>query len=109
MPARCGITIGVTDIQLKTSNYVFSLVYAHRARGRVCRQPDRQRQRIGILAEPDRRYYRRRSGGWLFSLFGLIAVGTLGSLITSVAGCDRTVADRFGPDPSETGTLLIDV
>ena len=25
-------------------------------------------------------------GGWLFSLFGLIAVGTLGSLITSVAG-----------------------
>ena len=26
------------------------------------------------------------SGFWLFSLFGLIAVGTLGSLITSVAG-----------------------
>lgn len=25
-------------------------------------------------------------GGWIFSLFGLIAVGTLGSLITSVAG-----------------------
>lgn len=25
-------------------------------------------------------------GGWLFSLFGLVPVGTLGSLITAVAG-----------------------
>lgn len=25
-------------------------------------------------------------GGWIFSLFGLLAVGTLGSLITSLAG-----------------------
>lgn len=25
-------------------------------------------------------------GGWLFSLFGLVAVGTLGSLITAVVG-----------------------
>ena len=48
-------------------------------------------------------------GGWLFSLFGLIAVGTLGSLDYLGRRCDRTVADRFGPDPSETGTLLIDV
>ena len=25
-------------------------------------------------------------GGWIFSLFGLMAVGTMGSLITSLAG-----------------------
>ncbi len=25
-------------------------------------------------------------GGWIFSLFGLIAVGTIGSLITSIIG-----------------------
>lgn len=25
-------------------------------------------------------------GGWIFSLFGLMAVGTMGSLVTSVAG-----------------------
>lgn len=25
-------------------------------------------------------------GGWLFSLFGLVAIGTLGSLVTSIIG-----------------------
>ena len=76
MPARCGITIGVTDIQLKTSNYVFSLVYAHRARGNG--SGFWLNLIVGIIGGV--------LGGWLFSLFGLIAVGTLGSLITSVAG-----------------------
>ena len=40
-------------------------------------------------------------GGWLFSLFGLIAVGTLGSLITSVvllliaSGLTRRKRERY--------------
>jgi uncharacterized membrane protein YeaQ/YmgE (transglycosylase-associated protein family) len=52
----------------------------------MARQPDRERAGV----RPDRQFsfgiVGGVLGGWIFSLFGLFAVGTIGSIVTSVVG-----------------------
>ena len=41
---------------------------------------------VGIVGGGLGDVYKRQLGGWIFSLFGLFAVGTIGSIVTSVVG-----------------------
>ncbi len=50
------------DIIVKLKRYVLLMVFTYRLGGRMDRQSDRQRQRIGTYRQPDRRINRRPAG-----------------------------------------------
>lgn len=62
------------------------MVFIDRFGCRMARQPDRERAGSGLIVNLVVGIVGGVLGGWIFSLFGLFAVGTIGSIVTSVVG-----------------------